>query len=86
MRGSATPPTAWLPDGSAPCARIAGPTLVVTMTGRGLGSAETERAWQERTPGSRLGAIESDSDHVAASDADQVAGLVRVFLLDDNRG
>jgi hypothetical protein len=75
---AAAPPTASLPNGAAPCARIAEPTLVVTMTGRGLGLVETDRAWQERTPGSRLGLIESDSDHVA--------GLVRAFLLDDNRG
>ena len=61
--------------------RIAAPTLVVTTTGSGLGSVETVRAWQERIPDSRLDVIESDSYHVAASDADEVARRVRQHLL-----
>jgi pimeloyl-ACP methyl ester carboxylesterase len=61
--------------------RIAAPTLVVTTTGSGLGSVETVRAWQERIPDSRLDVIESDSYHVAASDADEVARRVREHLL-----
>lgn len=61
--------------------RITAPTLVVTTTGSGLGSVETVRAWQERIPSSRLEVVESDSYHVAASDADSVAKLVREFLL-----
>jgi pimeloyl-ACP methyl ester carboxylesterase len=65
--------------------RIAAPTLVVTTTGSGLGSVETVRAWQEQIPGSRLTVIDSDSYHVAASDADEVAGLVRQFLLGGDR-
>ncbi|MCS6932700.1 MAG: alpha/beta hydrolase [Acetobacteraceae bacterium] len=60
--------------------RIAAPTLVVTTTGSGLGPVEEVRAWQERIPGSRLAVIESDSYHVAASDPDETAALVRDFL------
>ncbi|MEO3471453.1 alpha/beta hydrolase [Roseomonas sp. CAU 1739] len=61
--------------------RISAPTLVVTTTGSGLGSVETVRAWQVKIPNSRLEVVESDSYHVAASDADEVAKLVRDFLL-----
>lgn len=60
--------------------RITTPTLVVTTTGSGLGSVDEVRAWQERIPGSRLAVIESDSYHVAASDADAAAALVRDFF------
>lgn len=66
--------------------RITAPTLVVTTTGSGLGSVETVRGWQERIPGSRLEVIESDSYHVAASNADEVADLVGAFLLGSDRG
>ena len=61
--------------------RIAAPTLVVTTTGSGLGSVETVKAWQERISGSQLAVVESDSYHVAASDADHVAHKVKDFLL-----
>jgi len=61
-------------------ARITAPTLVVTTTGSGLGSVEEVRAWQQRIPGARLAVIESDSYHVAASDADAAAALVREFF------
>ena len=60
--------------------RIAAPTLVVTTTGSGLGSVDEVRAWQERIAGSRLEVIESDSYHVAASDPDETATLVRDFF------
>jgi len=59
---------------------IRAPTLVVTTTGSGLGSVEEVRAWQERIAGSRLVVVENDSYHVAASDPDASATLVRDFL------
>lgn len=64
-------------------ARIRAPTLVVTTTGSGLGSVADVRAWQERIPGSRLVVIDNDSYHVAASDPDATAALVRDFLFGD---
>jgi pimeloyl-ACP methyl ester carboxylesterase len=59
---------------------IRAPTLVVTTTGSGLGSVAEVRAWQERIPGSRLVVLDNDSYHVAASDPDETAALVRDFL------
>ena len=61
-------------------ARITAPTLVVTTTGSGLGSVDSVRAWQERIIGSRLMVLDNDSYHVAASDPDETAALVRDFL------
>lgn len=60
--------------------RITAPTLVVTTTGSGLGSVDSVRSWQERITGSRLMVLENDSYHVAASDPDEAATLVRDFL------
>ena len=60
--------------------RIQAPALVVTTTGSGLGSVDQVRAWQERMPNSRLMVLENDSYHVAASDPDEVAQLMRDFL------
>jgi pimeloyl-ACP methyl ester carboxylesterase len=60
--------------------RIRAPTLVVTTTGSGLGSVAEVRAWQELIAGSRLVVLENDSYHVAASDPDATAALVRDFL------
>jgi len=68
-------------DVTAEVDRIRAPTLVVTTTGSGLGSADEVRAWQERIPGSRLVVLENDSYHVAASDPDETAVLVRDFFL-----
>ncbi|WP_052401875.1 alpha/beta fold hydrolase [Muricoccus aerilatus] len=67
-------------DVTAEVERIRAPTLVVTTTGSGLGSADEVRAWQERIPDSRLVVLENDSYHVAASDPDETAALVRDFL------
>ncbi|MBR0669634.1 alpha/beta fold hydrolase [Neoroseomonas soli] len=67
-------------DVTAEVDRIVAPTLVVTTTGSGLGSVETVRAWQERIPQSDLVVLENDSYHVAASDPDETAALVREFL------
>jgi pimeloyl-ACP methyl ester carboxylesterase len=57
--------------------RIVAPTLVVTTTGSGLGSVDEVRAWQQRISRSRLVVLDNDSYHVAASDPDEVASLVR---------
>lgn len=62
--------------------RITASTLVVTTTGSGLGSVDSVRTWQERIAGSRLMVLENDSYHVAASDPDEVAALVRNFLFE----
>lgn len=67
-------------DVTAEVDRIAAPTLVVTTTGSGLGSVDEVRAWQERIAGSRLVVLDNDSYHVAASDPDATAALVRDFL------
>jgi pimeloyl-ACP methyl ester carboxylesterase len=67
-------------DVTAEVERIQAPTLVVTTTGSGLGSADEVRAWQERIRGSRLMVLENDSYHVAASDPDETAQLVRGFF------
>lgn len=69
-------------DVTAEVDRIRAPTLVVTTTGSGLGSVEEVRAWQERIAGSRLVVLDNDSYHVAASDPDETATLVRDFLFD----
>ena len=67
-------------DVTAEVGRIQPPTLIVTTTGSGLGSVEEVRTWQQRIPHSRLVVLESDSYHVAASDPDETAALVRDFL------
>ncbi len=67
-------------DVTAEVGGIRAPTLVVTTTGSGLGSVDEVRAWQERIAGSRLVVVENDSYHVAASDPDASAALVRDFL------
>jgi hypothetical protein len=41
---------------------------------------DSVRAWQERIIGSRLMVLDNDSYHVAASDPDETAALVRDFL------
>lgn len=60
--------------------RITAPTLVVTTTGSGLGSVDSVKAWQEKIARSRLVVLDNDSYHVAASDPDETASLVRDFL------
>lgn len=59
---------------------IAAPTLVVTTTGSGLGSVDSVRAWQQQIARSKLVVLDNDSYHVAASDPDETAALVRDFL------
>lgn len=69
-------------DVTAEVERIAAPTLVVTTSGSGLGSVDQVRAWQERITRSRLVVLDNDSYHVAASDPDETAVLVRDFLFE----
>jgi hypothetical protein len=54
--------------------------VVITTTGSGLGSVESVRAWQQTIPGSKLEVLPGDSYHVAATDADKCAQLVRAFF------
>jgi 3-oxoadipate enol-lactonase len=67
-------------DITAELPRVACPTLVVTTTGSGLGSVEAVQAWQRTIPKSRLEVLPGDSYHVAASDPDACAVLVRDFF------
>lgn len=67
-------------DVTAEVGGIRAPTLVVTTTGSGLGSVDEVRVWQERIAVSRLVVVDNDSYHVAASDPDASAELVRDFL------
>ncbi len=67
-------------DVTADLPRIACPSLVVTTTGSGLGSVAAVRAWQRTIPNSRLVELPGDSYHVAASDPDRCAEIVRAFL------
>ncbi|UPK37415.1 alpha/beta hydrolase [Bradyrhizobium sp. 186] len=60
--------------------RIKRPTLVITTTGSGLGSVDSVKAWQETIPGSTLEVLPGDSYHVAATDPDVCARLVRTFF------
>ncbi len=56
------------------------PALVITTTGSGLGDVASVRAWQETIPGSVLEVLPGDSYHVAATDPEACAALVRAFL------
>lgn len=67
-------------DVTAELPRIKCPTVVITTTGSGLGSAESVRAWQETIPRSKLEVLPGDSYHVAATDPDKCASLVRAFF------
>ena len=67
-------------DVTAELPRIRCPVQVITTTGSGLGSVESVRAWQETIPGSKLDVLPGDSYHVAATDPDKCASLVRTFF------
>jgi 3-oxoadipate enol-lactonase len=60
--------------------RIQCPTLAITASGSGVASVDETRAWQSQIPGSELKVIESDSYHVAASDADACADATLAFM------
>lgn len=67
-------------DVTAELPRIKCPAVVITTTGSGLGSVESVKAWQETIPNSKLEVLPGDSYHVAATDADKCASLVRAFF------
>jgi 3-oxoadipate enol-lactonase len=67
-------------DVTADLPQVRCPTLVITTSGSGLGSVNAVRTWQQTIPDSRLVELPGDSYHVAASDPDRCAGIVREFL------
>jgi pimeloyl-ACP methyl ester carboxylesterase len=60
--------------------RIACPTLVLASSGSGVASVDETRAWQQQIPDSELRVLQSDSYHVAASDALACARATKDFL------
>ncbi len=56
------------------------PTLVLTSTGSGVASVDETRAWQQQIPASELYVVDSDSYHVAASDAQACARATIEFI------
>jgi pimeloyl-ACP methyl ester carboxylesterase len=67
-------------DVTAELPRIACPTVVITTTGSGLGDVDSVKAWQEKIHGSKLEVLPGDSYHVAATDPDACAQIVRGFF------
>jgi 3-oxoadipate enol-lactonase len=67
-------------DVTAELPRIKCPAVVITTTGSALGSVDAVRVWQETIPGSKLEVLPGDSYHVAATDPDKCASLVRTFF------
>jgi pimeloyl-ACP methyl ester carboxylesterase len=60
--------------------KITRPGVVITTTGSGLGSVDSVKAWQQTIPHSKLEVLPGDSYHVAATDADKCASIVRTFF------
>lgn len=56
------------------------PTLVLTSTGSGVASADETRAWQQQIPVCELTILDSDSYHIAASDAEACARTTLDFI------
>lgn len=67
-------------DVSAEVPHIKCPTVVITTTGSGLATVDTVKAWQQTIPGSTLEVLPGDSYHVAATDPDACARIVRQFF------
>jgi 3-oxoadipate enol-lactonase len=67
-------------DVTAELPRIACPAVVITTTGSGLGSVDSVKAWQQTILGSTLEVLPGDSYHVAATDPDKCASIVRAFF------
>jgi 3-oxoadipate enol-lactonase len=67
-------------DVSAEVPRIKCPTVVITTTGSGLASVDSVKAWQQTIPASVLEVLPGDSYHVAATDPDACARIVRQFF------
>jgi pimeloyl-ACP methyl ester carboxylesterase len=60
--------------------KIRCPTLVLAASGGGVASVDETRAWQRLIPCSELQILDSDSYHVAASDADACARATLAFM------
>lgn len=60
--------------------RIRCPPLVLAARASGVASIDETRAWQRQIPISELNVLESDSYHVAASDAEQCARATLDFI------
>ncbi|MFZ2737901.1 MAG: alpha/beta hydrolase [Burkholderiaceae bacterium] len=67
-------------DVSAEVPHIKCPTVVITTTGSGLATVDTVKAWQQTILGSTLEVLPGDSYHVAATDPDACARIVRQFF------
>lgn len=67
-------------DVTAELPRITCSAVVITTTGSGLGSVDSVKAWQQTIPNSKLEVLPGDSYHVAATDPDKCAQLVRSFF------
>ena len=73
-------PTIACADIRADVPNIACPTLVITTEGSGLASVDETRAWQQTIPDAELLVLPGDSYHVAATDPDVCAQMVRKFF------
>lgn len=60
--------------------RIACPTLVLASSGSGVASIDETREWARLIPDAELKILDSDSYHVAASDADECARITLDFI------
>lgn len=67
-------------DVSADLPRIRCPAVIITTTGSGLGTVESVRSWQQQIADSTLEVLPGDSYHVAATDADTCARIVREYF------
>ncbi len=67
-------------DITADLPRVSCPSVIITTTGSGLASVDAVRAWQETIPCSQLEVLPGDSYHVAATDPDVCARIVRRFF------
>jgi hypothetical protein len=53
---------------------------VLTSTGSGVASVDETRAWQQQIPVSELNVLDSNSYHIAASDAQACARATIEFI------
>lgn len=67
-------------DVTADLANIRCPTVVITTSGSGLAGVDAVKAWQQKIPNSKLEVLPGDSYHVAATDPDACAMIVRDYF------
>lgn len=67
-------------DVTAELPHIACPTVVITTSGSGLAGVDAVKAWQQTIPNSKLAVLPGDSYHVAATDPDACAQIVRDYF------